>query len=80
MLGLMLAATLTAANDEIVIPGDATPVVRFAAKEAQEILSQAFETEIPVVSARRWAANRSASPASPTASTAHLNTTTGRTS
>lgn len=25
MLGLMLAATLTAANDEIVIPGDAPP-------------------------------------------------------
>ena len=51
MLGLMLAATLTAANAEIVIPKDATPVVRFAAKEAQEILSEALGAEVPVVSA-----------------------------
>ena len=41
--------TFTAQNAEIVIPEGATPVVRFAAKEAKTFLSAAFGKDVPVV-------------------------------
>ena len=47
----LLAAVFTAGNSEILIPKDATPVVRFVAKEAKEMLSRSLGAEVPVVNA-----------------------------
>ena len=41
----------TAENAEVVIPAAATPVVRFAAKEAKTFLSEALGADVPVVNA-----------------------------
>ena len=47
--GTAFAATLTKDNLEIVAAADAAPSVRFAEKEAKELLSQTLGAEIPVV-------------------------------
>ena len=43
------SVTFTAQNTEIVIPSGATPVVRFAAKEAKTFLSEVLGADVPVV-------------------------------
>ena len=45
------SVTFTAQNAEIVVPDGATPVVRFAAKEARTFLSAALGKDVPVVNA-----------------------------
>lgn len=48
---LLLAAVFTAANSEIVIPAQTTPVVCFAAQEAKTFLSQSLGGDVPIVHA-----------------------------